>query len=468
LLLIILVVFGVSWGLMVRFEVESRYDGQDFKISPIMGNMFLIKSGQWGKVRQVKFVLTPEAQDLYRSYDREGKLLASMNVAQNGMRTEIIVNYHRDFLHQIMTEKDRLNSDLLFYVCMTIENSSRKQNFCSNQVEKFIDWKNKYGLGGFVEFYKKNISLVKTAYAVGSCTGTVSCKAVGCSCSGTGDCPPDSEDGDMCQGGTGICECGCNGAEGTNMDCSGLSNQSSCTNAAPYDCEVGYCPVPDQMCTWDCETCGNFGACYSVNSGGVDSCVKSGTDNCGDCFADCTPADAGCNNQSCPTGCGYPGGSVNNGTLNGDCSCGTKTCPATEPCCTVTTPNTPVLSAPASGTIVNVNSAVTLDWDAISNWGTGCPLNSNCYEVCVMSDSTCDLLNWVSVGTTTYKAWRPTIGDDTVTWKVRSNNGSNTHESSPRTLCVEDQFCSPAGGQTRSGVFRLVNGATVYLLRIES
>ena len=85
-----------------------------------------------------------------------------------------------------------------------------------------------------------------------------------------------------------------------------------------------------------------------------------------------------------------------------------------------------------------------------------------------MSDSTCDLLNWVSVGTTTYRAWTPTIGDNTVTWKVRSNNGSSTNESLSRTLYVENQFCSPTGGQTRSGVFRLVNGATVYLLRIES
>jgi len=38
-----------------------------------------------------------------------------------------------------------------------------------------------------------------------------------------------------------------------------------------------------------------------------------------------------------------------------------------------TNPDTPVLSNPATGTIVNVNTSVNLEWNAISSWGRGCP-----------------------------------------------------------------------------------------------
>jgi hypothetical protein len=49
--LIALVVFGITQLVMVRFSVESRYS-EKFSISPIIGNLFLIKSGLWTKVRQ--------------------------------------------------------------------------------------------------------------------------------------------------------------------------------------------------------------------------------------------------------------------------------------------------------------------------------------------------------------------------------------------------------------------------------
>jgi len=39
LFLVVLAIFGICWALMVRFEVESRFV-QDFKISPLIGNLF--------------------------------------------------------------------------------------------------------------------------------------------------------------------------------------------------------------------------------------------------------------------------------------------------------------------------------------------------------------------------------------------------------------------------------------------
>lgn len=221
--------------------------------------------------------------------------------------------------------------------------------------------------------------------------------------------------------------------------CPGNTNQSDCEGNQNCECGV----MSGGNCTWsapcDCSW-GSWSSCYSGGGGTIClkdracNCTPSGCGSCtGSNWVGCTSTEMGCSEQSCPTYEGYGGGSVRDGTLNGDCSCGTKTCP---PICTATNPDAPVLSNPASGTIVNVNTSVNLDWNAISSWGTGCP-QSNKYQVCVMSDSTCDLLNWVDVAsTTTIKAWTPTSADSLVTWKVRSNNGSNTAESLTRTLRV--------------------------------
>ncbi len=223
------------------------------------------------------------------------------------------------------------------------------------------------------------------------------------------------------------------------------TNEADCEGGVGYSFCIGQCYV-NETCSWDYEadpcTCswGSYGSCdgNSTNT----ACIKYRTCTCdpvgcGSCtgsnWTTCTASELGCTVQSCPTYEGYTGGSVRDGTLNGDCTCGMKTCP---PICTATNPDAPVLSNPASGTIVNVNTSVNLDWNAISSWGTGCP-QSNKYQVCVMSDSTCDLLNWVDVASTeTIKAWTPTSADSLVTWKVRSNNGSNTAESLTRTLRV--------------------------------
>lgn len=339
LLLFVLVVFGVCWSLMVRFEVESRFS-QNFKMSPVIGNLFLIKSGQWGKVRQVKFVLTPEKQDLFLNYDRDGRLLSSVNVIQKGMSIEIIANYDQDLLNQTVNKKDGLNRDLLLCLCGSIENRSSRMGFCVNQVTSFLDWKNKYGLGEFVEFAKKrSLSLVKTAYAAGSCSGTVSCKAVSCMCSGTGVCGFYATPGDDCLEGSGICLCGCTGALGVTMQCSGLSNVSSCSNAASYDCAIGYCPVPLQTCTWTVCTgaWGSWGAC-KIGGGGL--CVASRVCNCtpSGCACTCSGLDwkectVTCDNYTsanCPTICDYPGGTLQGSRVG--CGCGTINCPATDPC----------------------------------------------------------------------------------------------------------------------------------------
>ncbi len=230
-----------------------------------------------------------------------------------------------------------------------------------------------------------------------------------------------------------------------NKDCAYYVNGTyNCATTSDANAGPDGCTTCDGACT-------GFGKCDVV----AGSCVKSGhMSDCTteSCWEYCSAGDAGCSNESCPTYCDYPGGTVNDGSLGTGCSCAKKTCPATAPCCTPTNPDAPVLSNPANAVQVRVNQAVSLNWGTISNWGTGCPTNSNRYEVCVMSGSTCDLVNYVSAGTNTTYSWTPTAADAVVTWKVRSNNGSNTNESGTRTVCVE-------GGETY-GVWSACNAST--------
>ncbi len=201
-------------------------------------------------------------------------------------------------------------------------------------------------------------------------------------------------------------------------------------NRGGGECTPGGDPCPfNGSCVAGTAVCVRLMA-WSNECGSVGSC-----DVCCDCCVPDWP------DPLCTTACGVAGHWVYDGCGN------SHWCDATSPCCTISNPDTPVLSAPATGTKVNVNTSVNLDWDAISSWGNGCP-NSDKYQVCVMSGSTCDLMNWTDVAsTTTIKSWTPTSGDSSVTWKVRSNNGSRTTESLTRTLCVEDELCSIKCGQ---------------------
>lgn len=257
---------------------------------------------------------------------------------------------------------------------------------------------------------------------------------------------------------TGLCDTSL--TSGSNISCI-LATQDVCADYGQSKC-TGGC-VYNDTCSWYSCTSVNGGwssysGCYSNGS----ICIKDRACNnpvpsCGglDCdganWAYCSGSEVGCYDQACPTACDYNGGWVNDGGASGSCGCSTKYCNPTARCCAPTNPDAAVLSSPASATQVRVNQAVSLGWGAIANWGTGCPSNNNRYEVCVMSGATCDLVNYVSTGTTTAYSWTPTAADTIVTWKIRSNNGSNTNESTPRTVCVEGgatlgnwTVCSPS------------------------
>lgn len=110
------------------------------------------------------------------------------------------------------------------------------------------------------------------------------------------------------------------------LDCAGIRE--------PNEGSIGCCEAVDGG--W-----GNWSSCYS----NVNGCLKDracnnpapsceGADCVGDNWTYCTASELGCTVQSCPTNCDYAGGNVRDGTLNGDCTCGSKSCSAQPPCCT--------------------------------------------------------------------------------------------------------------------------------------
>ncbi|KKT44025.1 MAG: hypothetical protein UW64_C0020G0018 [Microgenomates group bacterium GW2011_GWC1_44_37] len=114
-----------------------------------------------------------------------------------------------------------------------------------------------------------------------------------------------------------------------------------------------------------------------------------------------------------------------------------KTCGCKTPCFS-SAPSKPVLTSPVNGTEVTVGSAIRLEWNAITNWGTSCAVQNNQYEVCVSGNQAgCNLVNYLDRNQNIFYNWTPTVADNYVTWSVRANNGALTNESNIRSLCVE-------------------------------
>ncbi len=192
--------------------------------------------------------------------------------------------------------------------------------------------------------------LTKQVYA--GCQGTIFCgqDVSGCYCSLSHSTVCYNAGGN-CAAGLGTCSwnCGtvCNTSLG-GLPCSAYTDQASCQNATAGNSCLYHCNPVAQSCTWvgGCipGSCVTSGSCYSV----AGQCVRDGWNGCSSCFDDCTPAQAGCSNQPCPSGCGYGGGTVNDGGVNGSCGCTTKSCPATASCATPTPAPTPTPPPPGS------------------------------------------------------------------------------------------------------------------------
>ncbi|HNY63748.1 MAG TPA: hypothetical protein PKL91_08615, partial [Bacteroidales bacterium] len=230
--------------------------------------------------------------------------------------------------------------------------------------------------------------------------------------------------------------------QGTCTTCDSIYHHYACTNGET-------CTGPGDLGCSDGSTCVyKYDVCNGEDTCSCDSIIGE----CG-CTGGCKPGQVAWSNTCCTpnwpnplctSDCGVAGYSVYDGCGN------SHWCPATPACCSESDPDAPALVSPVNGTIVNTGSAVNLDWNAISDWGEGCP-NTNKYSVCVSSNQiSCDYV-WADTNTsTTNYSWTPSVGDSYVTWLIQSNNDSRTKNSETRNFCVEGEFCSLQCGQLRN------------------
>ena len=244
-----------------------------------------------------------------------------------------------------------------------------------------------------------------------------------------------------CGTGTYVCNTGCCGVGGS---CS--------TNA---DCDGGCCGGGS------CGKCSGGGSCDWVKRNCPPGYVKNTTgtfsDYCG-IITGC-PAPGTAQSKIAP-GCG--------GTYcaeRGTCyftPSGVEKCPCTEwlyrrqtirtygctpiastpPPCSATAPAVPTLSSPTNGISLAVED-VTLLWNSMSIWGTGCPANDNELQVFVSTTNPPPTTTPYSIlaATDTTEMFTGAYGT-TYYWMVRASNGSLFTDSAVRSFTILDNEIS--------------------------
>jgi hypothetical protein len=186
----------------------------------------------------------------------------------------------------------------------------------------------------------------------------------------------------------------------------------------PAGCFGSYCECVEEVCGEYCQSgeyaCGR--GCCDVGNSDPDPtdppCEPSGG-GCGDCSVEC-----GGGTQTCDDGC----------------TDWTETC-NNQACCTATNPGAVTLVSPEDEVELAISS-VTLSWNAVGSWGTGCPSNDNDYLVYAEAgDATPDVLvATVNSSTTSYDLALDLNRE--YYWRVEASNGSIVSSSETRSFIV--------------------------------
>ncbi len=157
-------------------------------------------------------------------------------------------------------------------------------------------------------------------------------------------------------------------------------------------------------------------------------------------------------------------------TMTNSCSCGCSpfsTCTSgsssylcggsCQSCCTPVNPSQPTLVSPVAGGTVST-TMITLDWNAVTSWGSGCPSNNNRYMVYLeKGDSTPDVsVAQVSSSVTQYTFSGLTNG--VWYWKVRADNDGGRRDSVTSSFTVA--LCSNSA-PTAPSLSSPANGASL-------
>ncbi len=129
---------------------------------------------------------------------------------------------------------------------------------------------------------------------------------------------------------------------------------------------------------------------------------------CGACSPSCGPG-----TQTCSDCCSSWGQACNNG-----------------PCCSNSSPDTPVPSTPSNGSMVTSLSGNQVSWSAIASWGTNCAGNNNTYTVYLDTNAN-PSTELCSVSSATTSCATGTLADSALYyWKVVASNGALSSTSS--------------------------------------
>jgi hypothetical protein len=239
---------------LVQFTVENNILGYRFGISTIAANLFLYSQGYRTDYKKINIVFTSEKQEGVRLLlEGDDNPTSSMNLQKDGNRITIWEQYSQNALVNIMngTEIERqmidMDEDFYAYLCLALDSTKPRKAACYNRARTFME---KFGKILPIKPVKtKTAGLTVVKKALAACSGTIPCGGdnTGYHCSVTNeDCL-----GGTCPPGAGSCVYGdyCDPALNT-LDCSTVSNQSSCQTAGISQCAVSCNTSGDTFCTW--------------------------------------------------------------------------------------------------------------------------------------------------------------------------------------------------------------------------
>ena len=265
LILLVLVPLVVWNQLAVDFNVTNNSSLANFKVSKLLGNVFLWRVGYLDTVDTINITYTDEVQHVFHVHSQD-ELTVSMGGNKTDQTINLILQYSPTHFPEIKDLPGWFDMDALVGICIMQEGDTLGIDGCYSKADNYLKWTKIYGLSRLVKISNGLLSslnsiLVKPALAQ-TCVGTIPCGTPtynwvcrrggsvlpGFSCNGPGSCGPQEAPG-TCQ----IAGTGCQIAGGQTNNCGFLTSagQQVCSTAGVNRCSpVGCNPSAEIFCSW--------------------------------------------------------------------------------------------------------------------------------------------------------------------------------------------------------------------------